>query len=88
MLTDDRQLLRRVIDIIIKGIVILSSATREDSGFDADSNNIVISAPNIKLRVKELLMNLESISFLCIIAEPIPVSEKLANTVVMAVIAA
>jgi hypothetical protein len=88
LFTDERQFNRSVPEINIRGNLILSSATDLDNGPARNKSKSDIKPPKSKLSVNALLTKRLVKSFCCTIADPIPVSEKLANTVAIAVIAA
>ena len=71
--------------MIIKGILREASATAIDNGYAKHKSKIIRNAPNKKHIVNAVSTYCLLASFFCITAEPIPVSEKLAKIVVIAV---
>ena len=84
-----------IIVYIVVAIVVLSILFliillfgKKDQKLEETKRTMEIAVPNKTLNVKALLLDLESNSFLWTIADPIPVSEKLAKTATTADIAA
>ena len=82
LLTEVKQWHNNVIDININGILTEESATTVAIGPAVMHNASVRIPPTIKLNVKALLTYLLLIFCFWIIADPIPVSERLEKTVV------